>query len=95
MLEDPSFVIAQIYDASVDATLWKAALARIALFVGVARATPLVEAAAAKNFPALVTSCDDPRRLEHCFQTDLPINDDSAASGFADSSGMRKNKHDR
>jgi hypothetical protein len=79
MLEHLALVIARIYDASVDPTRWKAAVARIALFMGVARAAPVLEDAAANNIAALVASCDHPRSLERYFQTDLPINSASIA----------------
>jgi DNA-binding CsgD family transcriptional regulator len=74
MLEDLSAVIGLIYDASIDPTLWKSALAQIALFVGAVRGTLIIEDAAAKNVPAFFTSYDDASWIQHYFQTYLPLN---------------------
>jgi hypothetical protein len=43
MLEELSFVIGAIYDASIDPTGWKAALEQISFFVGGVRATLIIE----------------------------------------------------
>lgn len=74
MLEDLSFVIGLIYDASIDPTRWKSALAQIALFVGAVRGTLIIEDATAKHVPAVFTSYDDEPWLESYFQTYLPMN---------------------
>jgi hypothetical protein len=74
MLEELSFVIGAIYDASIDPTGWKAALEQISFFVGGVRATLIIEDVAAKNVPAIFTSYEDAPWLQRYFDTYLPLN---------------------
>jgi DNA-binding CsgD family transcriptional regulator/PAS domain-containing protein len=74
MLDDFSFVIGNIYDASIDPTLWKSALMQIAIYVGATRATIAIEDAQARNVPAIFTSYDDTSWLQSYFEKFIPLN---------------------
>jgi DNA-binding CsgD family transcriptional regulator len=56
MLEEFTFIIGQIYDASIDPTHWEAMLAKVALSLGVFKPALTVEDPAHKT-PAIVAPC--------------------------------------
>ena len=74
MPEEFSVVVGHIYDASIDPSLWKSALTRIAAFVETATASLMIEDVGAKHVPSFYMSFDDPIWVQTYFDKYIPLN---------------------